>query len=527
MRRNLNRRQMLDITGKTVIGTFLGAPLLSARATAASSSSQSLGAVYGDMEGGKVGMQMLRDGGNAIDAAIAACFTSMIAQPSKCGPGGYGGSMMIGLANGTVTSVDFNSTAPAAATPDMYPLDQDGNVKGRINFHGWLAAGVPGTMAGLELGLRKYGTKSLGEILDPAIALAKTRTRKKEPFDYGALAAMLSTLAKRNSADSFYRGDIAQEIADGFKKNGGLVTAKDLASYAARELRPHEISWKDFRCLTAPICSAGIIALEAVQFLKAMKWEKNRATIEAAHAKLEALRLAWKDRWDLFGDPEFVKVPIEKLLSTDYAQDAAAMIRATVKAGKALPLQIERTEQSGTMSISAVDNHGNMIACTLTHGGSYGSRATVESLGLVLGHGMSRFDPRPGKPNSPGPGKRPMHNMAPTILMKNGKPVIAIGAAGGTKIPSAIYDFLTNYIGRKQSFEEAIDAPRLNTVGTMDLRVEKTWPETEKAFFRKLGYKIIDYPGAVVSAVTFNPKTGAADGRFRSGNPFQEGEGRS
>lgn len=522
MPQNITRRKMFHLTGAALAAGALAPQVL---LSAGKKNSNPHGFVMGDAVAGPIGEKILAEGGNAIDAAITAAFASMISSPSKCGPGGYGGSMMIALAGGKkIACIDFNSTAPAAAKPDMYPVDAAGNVKGRVNFHGWLAAGVPGTMAGLQMALERYGTKSLREVLQPAIALAKARPQKNEPFQYAALANLLSTFAERNSAESMYRGDVAQEIADAFKKSGGLVTSQDLAAYHARELTPYEIRWKDFSILTAPLCSAGVITLEALQILKAVRWEKISKNLEASHAKLEALRLAWKDRWDLFGDPEFVEVPIKKLLSDSYARELAAKVREAVKARKALSLQMERSEQSGTMNISAVDKHGNMIACTFTQGGSYGARVTVESIGMVLGHGMSRFDPRPGKPNSVAPGKHPVHNMSPTLLMKNGKPVVAIGAAGGTKIPCAIYDFITAYVGRGESFEKAVDAPRLNTVGTMDLRIEKTWPRAEVEFFRKLGYKCIDYPGAYLSAVGFNAKTGQMSGRSHFGNPFQAGE---
>jgi gamma-glutamyltranspeptidase/glutathione hydrolase len=523
MQKNYSRREMLRLGAATVMATTFAPPI---SIWAKEKNVKPHGVVLGDTLGSELGEKILAEGGNAIDAAVAGVFGGMISSPSKCGPGGYGGSMMIGLANGKITCIDFNSTAPAAARPDMYPLDEKGNVKGRVNFHGWLAVGVPGTLAGMQLALERYGTKSLHEVLQPAISSAKSKPRSDKYFDFEQLIKLFSTLAERNSVETFYRGDIAQVIAAAFQKNGGLVTAKDLAAYHAREGAPYEMQWKGLSILTAPLCAGGLTALQALQILKALKWDESPPGLEAAHARLETLRLAWKDRWETFGDPDIVPVPIQKFLSDDYARECAAQVRAAVKAKQPLSLHIEHAEQLGTMNISAVDKQGNLVACTLTHGGGYGAQVAVESLGMVLGHGMARFDPRPGQPNSVAPGKRPQHNMSPSILVKNGRPVVAIGAGGGTKIQSSIYDFCSYYIGRGKSFVEAVDAPRLNTVGTMDLRIEKQWPRAEVNFFEKLGYKVIDYPGAFVSAVSFDPKTGAMNGREHRGNPFPVGDGK-
>jgi len=339
-------------------------------------------------------------------------------------------------------------------------------------------------------------------------------------FSYPALAKFLSTLAKRNSVETFYRGDIAQEIADAFQKNGGLVTTKDLAAYHAREVTPYKLDWNGSTVFTAPLGSGGLTVLEGLSILKALDWEKIPASPAASHARLEALRLVWKDRAELLGDPDFVKVPIERLLSKDYARELAGKIQATVKAQQPLPLKFEAIKQLGTTSLSCADQHGNLVAVTLTHGSSYGAQVVVNELGMVLGHGMARFDPRPGRANSVAPGKRPLHNMCPSLLVRDGKAVLAIGAAGGTKIPNALFDFFTSYIARGQSMPQALDAPRLNSTGTLTVEVESGWPKAEVDYFKKIGYKVGERLGASVSVATFDPATGEFQGKFRKGNPF-------
>jgi gamma-glutamyltranspeptidase/glutathione hydrolase len=394
----------------------------------------------------KVGMQILADGGNAIDAAVAAALAACIATPARSGIGGYGGHMIIAPAGGKkVTAIDFNSAAPAVARADMFPVDSKGEVKDRINYYGWKAAGVPGILAGLQLALDRYGTRSFREVVQPAIRLsengfvinkvfantlrggaarfakdpgsAKVYLKDGKPLKEGELlrnpelAKMLSTLAERNSVDSFYRGDIAQRIADAFQKNGGLVTAKDLAAYQAREIEPLEFTFKDSKVLTVPLTAGGLTVLEALSIWKAFDGVVLEGQGLVAHARLEALRLAWKDRLELFGDTEKVDVPVKKLLSAEYARELAGKIQKAVKDKKPIETGLEQHRDEGTNNISAADRKGNLVAVTVTHGNPFGAQVTVDGLGLTLGHGMSRFETNPRHPNAPGPGKRPVTNM--------------------------------------------------------------------------------------------------------------------
>jgi gamma-glutamyltranspeptidase/glutathione hydrolase len=513
MKQSLSRREMLVATANLLVVAAVAPSCVTAKRH------ETRGIVLGDVAGAKAAEQVFADNGNAIDAAIAAAFVAGVSSPSKCGIGGYGGSMMIAR-HGKIYCIDFNSVAPSAARPDMYPLDKNGNVVGKVNFHGWLAAGVPGTPAGLQLALQKFGTMSLREVLRPAILLAGQKSSTPY-FKYETLRETLTTFADRNSVDSFYRGDIAQQIADTFAQNGGLVTTKDLAAYHARVVTPYSLQWDDTTVYTAPLCSGGLTPLQALSIFKSTRWPHEPSTPQRTHAQIEALRLAWRDRGLLLGDPDFVEVPVEKLLSTDYARDLEDEVEATVRAHIPLPLDISNIQQTGTVNISAADRDGNLVALTLTMGNGYGAHVAIESLGIALGHGMARFDPQPSHPNSVAPGKRPLHNMCPSILCIDGQPTIAIGAAGGTKIPNALYEFFCNYLGERQSFAQAVDGPRFNTTGSLELHVENGFASDQRSYLKQIGFKLSNGPGPFVSAVRIDHRTGALDGRNHIGDPFE------
>src|ERR1043166_262823 len=538
MKSKVNRRRMLGLTGRAAMAATL-TPRISFAAT--SKGSPPAGAIVGEPTAAKIGAQILADGGNAVDAIVGAALVAAVVSPHNCGIGGYGGHATIALAGAKrIASIDFNSTAPAAARADMFPLDANGAVSGKINEHGWLAAGVPGVLAGLELALQRFGTKSFRELVRPAIELARngfpagpriaTATRgssallRKDPasaklllkngepyaavdrFSNPDLAQMLQTLADKNSVDDFYRGDIAQRIADAFKKNGGLVTAADLAAYRAREVEPLKIAWRGFEICTAPLTAGGLTIFEAALILQALDWDAMTAGGEKTMARVEALRAAWEDRLRRLGDPEKTEVPVESLLSKNHAGDLAEKIRAAIQNKTAVPSEARAKAQPGTVNLSCADTHGNMAALTLTHGNSFGAGITVEGLGLTLGHGMSRFEARPGHPNSVAPGKRPLHNMCPTIVLRDGKPLLAVGGAGGRKIPNSVFDVLINFTAAPALVEDAVAAPRMHTEGDLKIFLEKSWPESDRQFLPSAGYQIKTSPGAVVGAVLFDAK---------------------
>ncbi len=200
-------------------------------------------------------------------------------------------------------------------------------------------------------------------------------------------------------------------------------------------------------------------------------------------------------------------VPIKRLLSPEYAAQLATQVDAAVLSGKAAELKIETGESPGTTNISAVDRRGNVIAMTLTHGGDFGAQVTVEGLGVTLGQGMFKFNPHPGQPNSPGPGKRPLHNMSPTLLIGPDNTIVAVGGAGGLMIPTALYSFLVAYVIREKSMIESLNSPRLHSTGTLDVTVSDGWPQDHLECLQAAGFKLRTAPGAHLSAVSFNPST--------------------
>ena len=278
---------------------------------------------------------------------------------------------------------------------------------------------------------------------------------------------------------------------------------QDLATYEARWVEPLSMSWNGFQIQSPPLTSGGLTVFQILHALKAMDWPQSLDGVDRLHAKIEAMRLAWNDRLTLLGDPRSADIPIPRLLSPAYAEESAARIREAVDKHEFIPHPVNTKTQGGTISLSAGDRQGNMAVLTLTHGEAFGSRITVDGLGLTLGHGMSRFDPRPDHPNAPGPGKRPLHNMVPTIVSRDGKAVLAVGGRGGRRIINAVLETLIQYVALSQSMAASLAAPRIHTEGDTRLGFEKNWPPSEMASLQKLGYSVKTEASATLSAVAF------------------------
>jgi gamma-glutamyltranspeptidase/glutathione hydrolase len=528
----LDRRQFL-----TASGALLAArPVLRA-------ADEPKGLVIGQAEGAAAGNATLASGGNAVDAVVTAALVAGVVALPSTGIGGYGGHVVVAKPDGKVFAIDFNSAAPAAAKADMFGADAKGVVADRVNAHGWLAAGVPGVLAGLQLALDKFGTKGLADVAKPAIqfardgfalkknlaaavkahaarlakdpASAKLYFKKGEPLAEGEtfrnpdLAAMLQKLADKGRVDAFYRGDVADAVAAAFKKNGGLVTAADLAAYRPELVPPLALEWRGHTIHTPPPTAGGLSALQALATLQALDRDKFGAKEPATvRARVEALRIAWHDRLRVLGDPKHADVPVERLLSEKYAAESADRVRAALKAGKPVEARGEPRPGGGTIHLNAVDPSGLMVALTFTHGEAFGAQVTVDGLGLTLGHGMSRFDPRPGRANSVGPGKRPLHNMCPTVVTKGGKPVLALGATGGRRIPNTVFDVLAYRLGEGRELADAVKAPRVHTEGDVALALEAAWPAAVADHFKGVGYAVRTGPGANLSALERDPAMG-------------------
>ncbi|HEY7328553.1 MAG TPA: gamma-glutamyltransferase [Gemmataceae bacterium] len=537
MEQRYHRREVLALASSACLGSLF------VDVAHSDEQDKSKGCVIGQPEAAQTGVEVLAKGGNAVDAAVTAALVAGVLAPHQCGPGGYGGHLVIARSGGKrVTAIDFNTTAPQAARPDLFAIDADGKVKGQANTYGWLAAGVPGTLAGLHLAIDKYGTRSFRQALQPALHLARvgfpvsksladaTRVAhaqlakdaatarlllpEGQPLNIGStfrnpdLAMMFQALANDNSVEAFYRGDIGKRIAAAFQKNGGLVTAEDFAAYHAREVEPLQLEWRDCSIYSAPLTAGGATVLEVLGILKELDWHKgDDAAASMSRARLEALRIAWEDRLHCLGDPEKEKIPLDRLLSSEYARRMAGRVREALAKGRPVSTAVERGSAGGTIHLSAADTQGNLVALTLTHGSHFGARVTVPGLGLILGHGMSRFEPRPGHPNSVGPGKRPLHNMCPTVILRNGVPVAALGGAGGRKIPNAVLEVLLQYVGQGLSLEDAVAAPRLHTEGDLHVLVEEPWPKKQVEEWKKIGYTLAVGSHARVSAVSFDPRS--------------------
>lgn len=522
---------------------FLGYSLLTATAGAHAAAPADRGLVTGQPQGAEAGNAVLAAGGNAVDVVVAAALVAGVVAVPMTGIGGYGGHLVAARPGGKVSAIDFNSTAPAAATPDMFQADETGAVKDSVNTYGWLSAGVPSVLAGLQLALDRFGTKKFPELVTPAIRYArdgfavsrslaasikgarnrfaqdpgsaKLFLRNGEPLKEGDtyrnpdLADMLQALADRGRVDDFYRGKIAERIAAAFRQNGGLVTAKDLADYRAVEVAPLTLDWQRHTVHTPPPTAGGLTVLQALTTLKALDYPKWDARDTAtAQARVEALRIAWDDRLRLLGDPKHADVPVRRLLSERYAKESAERVRAAVRAGKPVAAGSAGRPSGGTIHLNAVDSGGMAVALTFTHGAGFGAQVTVDGLGLLLGHGMSRFDPRPGRPNSPGPGKRPLHNMCPTVVTRDGVPVLAVGATGGRRIPNTLFDVLAYRVGEDRSLADAVKAPRVHTEGGLELTLEKTWPDAVVDQLKRAGYAVRTGVGANLNAVERDPLTG-------------------
>ena len=535
-----SRRDILKLTG----GLLAAGPLTSGRAFAESQDATSGGLMSGPPRGVQVGMQILRDGGNAIDAAVAGALTVGVTAPNFAGIGGYGGHLVIALKDRRlVTAIDFNSAAPRTARPDMFQRAATGEVRGYVNERGWLAAGVPGILAGLQLALDRYGTRSFRDVVRPAIQIAREGIpvpeplnraittvspwmrqdaaslqlyfRDGEPLPVGAvyrnpdLAALLETLAADNTVESFYRGEIGRRIAAAFQKHGGLVTVEDMAAYRAREIAPLVFDWRGCTIHTAPLAAGGLTVLQALGILKALRWESLPAAAKT-QAFVEALRVAWADRLRLLGDSEKATVPAGRLLSEDYARELAQKVSGAISARKPLAIQTSARLQTGTVHMNSVDRHGNMVALTMTQGGPFGAGVTVEGLGLTLGHGMARFDVEPGHPNAPGPGKRPLTNMCPTVVLRNGTPVLSLGAAGTRTIPNAVSHVLLQFVGADAALDTAVASQRIHTEGNLDVTIDGGTPAADVTTLKAIGYRVAQGFVGTLNAIAVDPQTGTA-----------------
>jgi len=455
----------------------------------------------------QVGVDILKMGGNAIDAAVAVGYAQAVVNPC-CGNIGGGGFMTIHLADGRDTFINFRETAPAAATANMY-LDAAGNVKKGASLYGYAAAGVPGTVMGLDLAERKYGKLTRAQVMAPAIRLARegfiltradtdildtTVKRFKDDPDAARiflrkdgtplqpgdrlvqkdLANTLEAIAK-HGPDAFYKGKIPQKIEAASKAGGGLLTAADFANYRATEMTPVSCDYHGFKFISAPPPSSGgttmceILNTVEGYDLKGFGW--HSAT--AVHYLSEAMRHAYADRNTKLGDPAFIDNPLDQLLSKSYA----AQIRASISPDKATPSMdladaASLPEKKETTHYSIVDKQGDAVSTTYTVNGRFGAVVIAPGTGFFLNDEMDDFTSKVGAQNMFGlvqgpnnaiaPGKRPLSSMAPTIVTKDGKVFLVIGSPGGSRIITTTLETAIDIIDYGMEPQEAVDAARIH-----------------------------------------------------------------
>ena len=487
----------------------------------------------------QVGVDVLKDGGNAVDAAVAVGYALAVVYPAAGNVGG-GGFMTILLADGRKTFLDFREKAPLAATPNMY-LGADGNVVKGLSTEGYLAVGVPGSVSGLELALAKYGTMKRAALLAPAIALAErgfvlqqgdvdllataTEAFRKDPpsaaifLNGGQPYAPGQTLRQTDlaktlraisdvGADGFYKGAVGTAIVAASKAGGGIITQADLDQYRTRELAPIECDYRGYRIVSAPPpSSGGVIICEILNVLEGYPlkdWGFRSA--QAVHVQIEAMRHAYMDRNSYLGDPDFVKNPLDRLLSKGYAESIRAAIdpkRAGVSQAikPGIAPHAPPPEGSNTTHYSIADKWGNAVSVTYTLNDWFGAKVTVPGTGVLLNDEMDDFTAKIGVPNLYGlvqgaanaiaPGKRPLSSMSPTIVTKDGKPVMVVGTPGGSRIITAVLHTIVNAVDYGMTVQEAIDAPRFHQQWlpeTTNVEVFALSPDTQK-LLGEMGHK--------------------------------------
>jgi gamma-glutamyltranspeptidase / glutathione hydrolase len=504
-----------------------------------------------------VGLQVLKNGGNAIDAAVAVGFALAVTHPSAGNIGG-GGFLLVRLANGEVHFVDFREAAPQGATRDMY-LGPDGNPT-QASLVGWRASGVPGSVKGFETASKKWGSKKWADLLAPALHLARdgfrvdktlaaelrgsanTLSRDPEsrriflrggrPYQEGEifrqpeLASSLQRIAAQGGRD-FYQGETARKLAAAMEAHGGLISRADLAGYRAIPRTPLEGDYHGYHIITAPPPSAGGVGiLQMFGMLSRSGYESDGPdSPKAVHYMAETMRRYYADRSEYLGDPDFYRVPVRQLLSPSYI---AARIQS-IQRGRATPSAdvppgplnaqaagLSQHESTETTHFNIVDAQGNAVAVTYTLNGGFGSGVTVPGLGFLLNNEMDDFVAKPGSPNMFGlvggkansiePGKRPLSSMTPTILTRNGKLFMAVGAPGGSRITTGVFQVIADVIDFHMNPQDAVNIPRFHHQWKPDiLYLQKGFsPGTEQAL-AKMGYTIQATGGvARVEAIVVN-----------------------
>jgi gamma-glutamyltranspeptidase/glutathione hydrolase len=503
-------------------------------------------------EASRVGQKILLAGGNAIDAAVAVGYALAVVEPC-CGNIGGGGFMVIHLANGEEIFLNFREKAPLAARPDMY-LNQKGEVVPKLSTQGYLAVGVPGTVAGLDTALSEYGTMTHQQVMAGAIRLAQEGFRlspgdiellhqRTKPFasqpnvaaiflkngkPYQAgdrlvqkdLAQTLKAIA-HSGASSFYQGKIAAAIVQASQANGGILSLEDFASYRIRQEKPLQCNYRGYEVVTAPPPGGGITVCQMLNVLEGYPLSQfNWHSAESLHYFLSAALFAYADRNRFLGDPDFIKNPVKQLLSEDYA----ARIRGRIGQRAINPRELnfeEMPQGTHTTHYSIVDRFGNAVAVTYTINSLFGAKVIAKDTGFFLNNEMDDFTAKPGKANQFGlvqgqanqiePGKQPLSSMSPTIVKKDNKVFLVTGSPGGATIPTTVVQVITNSIDYKLDIQEAVNAPRIHYQGLPNWVLTEPFaldPEVVPRLWER-GYRVIPFVSwGATQSIRIEPETG-------------------
>lgn len=468
-------------------------------------------------ESAEAGAAMLAAGGNAVDAAVAAALAETVVAPHNAGIGGFAGQMLVYLADRAETvAIRFDSVAPAAARADMFV--------GKRAQHraGAMSVGVPGVLRGLETAVRRFGRLPWCRVVAPAHALAEDgfvisavsasviAAYQRTLADYPATASMLMPegapppagsrvrfpdLARSlrriadEGADAFYRGELGERTVRHLREHGGTLAMADLAAYEAVVDAPLEMRIGPRRLLTPALPGGGLTVLQALQVLghlpapTAARPEDDPVYL---HHRIQAMKLVWRDRLTYMADPVGMDRAPDTFLCDAYARELAGRILA----GR-VPEDYEvPADFTCTSHVTTSDRDGNLATLTYTHGFSYGSLVTPPGTGIILGHGMARFDGEPGRPNSVAPGKRPLHNMAPMVIMRDDRPHSILGWTGGRRIPNVVLHVVEGLYRFGLSPEAAMASPNLHTEGAEPTRFEPGVPEATLDALRRQGHRI-------------------------------------